>query len=56
MGGTSYSPRSCACAKIRVRTMVKPENTAMVKLYEGLGFTHAGKCTLAEALKANGDG
>ena len=36
--------------------MVKPENNAMVKLYEGLGFMHAGKCTLAEALKANGDG
>lgn len=42
--------------QIRVRIMVKPENTAMVKLYEGLRFTHAGKCTLAEALKANGDG
>ena len=42
--------------QIRVRTMVKPENTAMVKLYEGLGFTHAGKCILAEALKANGNG
>jgi ribosomal protein S18 acetylase RimI-like enzyme len=42
--------------QIRVRIMVKPENTATVKLYEGLGFTHAGKCTLAEALVANGDG
>lgn len=42
--------------QIRVRIMVKPENTAMVKLYEELRFTHAGKCTLAEALKANGDG
>jgi ribosomal protein S18 acetylase RimI-like enzyme len=42
--------------QIRVRIMVKPENTATVKLYEGLGFAHAGKCTLAEALIANGDG
>jgi GNAT superfamily N-acetyltransferase len=42
--------------RIRVRIMVKPENTATVKLYEGLGFAHAGRCTLAEALIANGDG
>ncbi|KAF7673433.1 hypothetical protein GT037_008756 [Alternaria burnsii] len=42
--------------QIRVRVMVKPENIATVKLYEGLGFMHTGKCTLAEALKANGDG
>jgi ribosomal protein S18 acetylase RimI-like enzyme len=41
--------------QIRVRIMVKPENTATVKLYEGLGFAHAGTCTLAEALIANGD-
>lgn len=40
---------------IRVRIMIKPENTATVKLYEGLGFAHAGTCTLAEALVANGD-
>ncbi|KAL1794009.1 hypothetical protein ACET3X_007430 [Alternaria dauci] len=41
--------------QIRVRIMIKPENTVTVKLYEGLGFKHAGKCTLAEALVANGD-
>ncbi|KAI2852209.1 hypothetical protein CBS11350_687 [Aspergillus niger] len=38
-----------------VRLMVKPENHATVSLYRGLGFVEAGKCTLAEALVANGD-
>lgn len=42
--------------QIRVRIMVKPENTATVRMYAGLGFVDAGKCTLAEALRANGDG
>jgi hypothetical protein len=36
--------------------MVKPENHVTVNLYSRLGFTTVGKCTLAEALKANGDG
>ena len=38
-----------------VRIMVKPENTVTLRLYEGLGFKHAGRCTLEEALRANGD-
>jgi GNAT superfamily N-acetyltransferase len=38
-----------------VRLMVKPENHATVSLYRGLGFGESGKCTLAEALVANGD-
>ncbi|OGM46026.1 GNAT family acetyltransferase [Aspergillus bombycis] len=38
-----------------VRLMVKPENHATVSLYRGLGFAEAGKCTLVEALVANGD-
>lgn len=38
-----------------VRIMVKPENTATVRLYGGLGFVHDGLCTLGEALWANGD-
>jgi L-amino acid N-acyltransferase YncA len=42
--------------QLRVRIMAKPENTATVKMYEGLGFEGAGRCTLAEALTANGDG
>ncbi|KAH6881065.1 hypothetical protein B0T10DRAFT_494696 [Thelonectria olida] len=41
---------------IVVRLMVKPENTATIHLYQKLGFTTVGKCTLAEALLANGDG
>lgn len=42
--------------EVRVRLMIKPDNTGAVRLYEGLGFEHSGTCTLAEALKANGDG
>lgn len=45
-----------AAKVVRVRLMIKPDNTGAVRLYEGLGFEHAGMCTLAEALKANGDG
>ncbi|RMJ26803.1 Acetyltransferase [Aspergillus sp. HF37] len=41
--------------KVWVRLMVKPENRATVGLYRGLGFAEAGKCTLAEAMVANGD-
>ena len=41
---------------VHVRLMVKPDNHATVKLYQRLGFVHTGKCTLAEALIANGDG
>ncbi|KAG9496492.1 hypothetical protein J7337_011268 [Fusarium musae] len=43
-------------ARTVVRLMVKPQNTATVHLYEKLGFEIVGKCTLAEALVANGDG
>lgn len=41
---------------VQVRLMVKPDNHTTVKLYRRLGFMEAGKCTLAEALVANGDG
>ncbi|PYI00918.1 hypothetical protein BO78DRAFT_401753 [Aspergillus sclerotiicarbonarius CBS 121057] len=41
--------------EVWVRLMVKPENHATVHLYRGLGFAEVGKCTLAEALIANGD-
>ncbi|KAF5597795.1 acyl n-acyltransferase [Fusarium pseudocircinatum] len=43
-------------ARTVLRLMVKPQNTATVHLYEKLGFEIVGKCTLAEALVANGDG
>ncbi|RAH64642.1 GNAT family N-acetyltransferase [Aspergillus aculeatinus CBS 121060] len=48
----SYRPSP---SKVWVRLMVKPENQATVGLYRGLGFGESGKCTLAEALVANGD-
>ena len=35
--------------------MVKPDNGAVIKMYEGLGFEQTGNCTLEEALRANGD-
>ncbi|RAL02358.1 GNAT family N-acetyltransferase [Aspergillus ibericus CBS 121593] len=41
--------------EVCVRLMVKPENHATVRLYQGLGFVEAGKCTLAEAFIATGD-
>ncbi|ETS85323.1 hypothetical protein PFICI_03348 [Pestalotiopsis fici W106-1] len=44
-----------AQSKVRVRIMVKPENTATLHLYKSLGFEDAGRCTLEEALRANGD-
>ena len=41
--------------QIVVRIMVKPENVATLRLYDGLGFVRAGYCTLEEALRTNGD-
>lgn len=52
----SYLASYADCPRyLWVRLMVKPENHATVTLYRGLGFVEAGKCTLAEALVANGD-
>lgn len=42
--------------QIGVQVIFKPENTTTVTMYAGLGFVDAGRCTLAEALRANGDG
>lgn len=39
----------------RVRIMIKPDNHTVRGLYTGLGFQEVGKCTLGEALRANGD-
>lgn len=36
--------------------IVKAHNTAAVRLYERLGFLHVRRCTLVEALIANGEG
>ena len=40
---------------LTVRLMLKPENSAALRLYERLGFIWTGACTLEEALRANGD-
>ncbi|KAJ6780089.1 hypothetical protein PWT90_01018 [Aphanocladium album] len=42
--------------QVHVRLMIKPDNQAIVRLYEGLGFTQTGNCTLEEAIRASGDG
>ncbi|KAJ3493231.1 hypothetical protein NLG97_g4864 [Lecanicillium saksenae] len=42
--------------QVHVRLMIKPDNQAIVRLYEGLDFTQTGKCTLEEAIRASGDG
>jgi GNAT superfamily N-acetyltransferase len=41
--------------QIRVRIMIHPDNTVVVKMYQDLGFVDAGKCTLREAYVTNGD-
>ena len=38
-----------------MRLVVKVGNHVSGKFYRRLGFTHAGKATLVEALMANGD-
>ncbi|KAG8158321.1 hypothetical protein KVR01_012082 [Diaporthe batatas] len=50
-----YLENERTASSLVVRLMVKPQNTATVHLYQGLGFKDAGRCTLAEALLANGD-
>jgi GNAT superfamily N-acetyltransferase len=39
----------------RTRIMIHPRNIVVKRLYEGLGFVDAGRCTLAEAYRSNGD-
>lgn len=41
--------------QLLVRIMVKPDNVATLRLYGSLGFIETGRCTLEEALRANGD-
>jgi ribosomal protein S18 acetylase RimI-like enzyme len=41
--------------QVQVRLIVKAGNHVTVELYRRLGFIHAGKATLVEALIANGD-
>ncbi|KAJ5682415.1 hypothetical protein N7462_005580 [Penicillium macrosclerotiorum] len=39
----------------QVCLIVKSDNLTAIKLYERLGFHHAGRCTLVDALIANGE-
>ncbi|KAJ5619010.1 Acyl-CoA N-acyltransferase [Penicillium lagena] len=48
----SYRPSP---REIQVRLIVKAGNDVTVELYRRLGFIHAGRATLVEALIANGD-
>ncbi|KAL2693467.1 hypothetical protein Neosp_000027 [[Neocosmospora] mangrovei] len=41
--------------RIRVRTMIAPDNQAACALFGSLGFSDAGLCTLAEGLRSNGE-
>ncbi|KAJ4236807.1 hypothetical protein NW757_013347 [Fusarium falciforme] len=41
--------------RIRVRTMIAPDNQAACELFGSLGFSDAGLCTLAEGLRSNGE-
>jgi len=56
-GALDFTSREAAKEgrKSRMRIMIKPDNIVVKKLYYGLGFEDAGKCTLAEAFIVNGD-
>lgn len=40
---------------VRFRLFVHPDNKLIVGLYEGMGFTDAGRVALVEGFVANGD-
>lgn len=44
-----------AAPRIRVRTMIAPDNQAACALFGSLGFSDAGLCTLVEGLRGNGE-
>lgn len=48
----SYRPEP---KNVLVRLMVKPEMHAIIRFYEQLGFVEAGRCSVADAMVANGD-
>lgn len=53
--GKEYSKTQGDAMKTRFRLFVRPDNKLVVGLYEGIGFTHAGRVALAEGFMANGD-
>jgi GNAT superfamily N-acetyltransferase len=54
-GALEYAAKESKGRGSRTRIMIHPRNIVVKKLYEGLGFVDAGKCTLAEAYISNGD-
>jgi GNAT superfamily N-acetyltransferase len=54
-GALNFATHESKGRKSRTRIMIHPRNIVVKKLYEGLGFEDAGKCTLAEAYISNGD-
>jgi GNAT superfamily N-acetyltransferase len=54
-GALEFAAKESKGRKYRTRIMIHPRNVVVKKLYEGLGFVDAGKCTLAEAYISNGD-
>ncbi|KAF2843010.1 hypothetical protein M501DRAFT_985165 [Patellaria atrata CBS 101060] len=53
--GQEYSQTLGPGVKTRFRLFVHPNNTVVLKMYEGMGFVDAGKVTLAEAFIAVGE-
>ena len=51
----SSPSRSSGTKNVRLRMMIRPDNTTVVSLYAAIGFVDAGRCTGTEAFKANGD-
>jgi len=54
-GALELAAKESKGREYRTRIMIHPRNVVVKKLYEGLGFVDAGKCTLAEAYISNGD-
>lgn len=54
-GALEFAEEKGEGKKMRVRIMIHPDNIAVKKLYDGLGFEEAGRCTLAEAYLSNMD-
>jgi GNAT superfamily N-acetyltransferase len=54
-GALEFAAKESKGREYRTRIMIHPRNVVVKKLYEGLGFVDAGKCTLAEAYISNGD-
>lgn len=54
-GAASLQQQQWEKKQTLVRIMVKADNLTTLGLYRSLGFAETGRCTLEEALRANGD-